>query len=102
MKRDDVIAILRAHQAELSAAGVESLSLFGSVARNAATNTSDVDVVVRLSPAARAGGFAYFGRLDDLRLRLEQILGCSVDLVAEPVGKTALRQSIARGATLAF
>ena len=59
-------------------------------------------MVVRLSPAARGGGFAYFGRLDDLRRRLEQKLGCSVDLVSEPVGSAGLRDSIAREATLAF
>jgi uncharacterized protein len=33
MNRDEVIATLRAHEAELRAAGVERLSLFGSVAR---------------------------------------------------------------------
>lgn len=102
MNRDDALAILRAHEAELRAAGVESLALFGSVARGDATVDSDVDVVVRLTPEASEGGFAYFGRLGDLTERLREILGCPVDVIAEPVRKDRLRQSIEREATLAF
>lgn len=102
MDKDRAIAIVRAHEAELRAAGVESLSIFGSVARGDATEGSDVDVTVRLSPEVSQGGFAYFGRLDDLARRLEEILGCSVDLLAEPVGKHSLREAIDREAALAF
>ena len=102
MNRDDALAILRAHEAELRALGVESLSLFGSVARDDATAESDVDVVVRLTPEAREGGFAYFGRLDDLTERLRDILGCPVDVIAEPIGKDRLRQAVEREATFAF
>ena len=38
---DDVIARLRAHEAELRAAGIKRLSLFGSVARGEAGPDSD-------------------------------------------------------------
>src|SRR5437870_10003293 len=102
MHRDHAIAVLRAHEAELRAAGVEHLSIFGSVARGEAKNNSDVDVVVRLTPEASQGGFAYFGRLDDLTRRLEEILGCTVDVIAEPVRKERLRKDIEREAMLAF
>jgi predicted nucleotidyltransferase len=102
MDRDQAIAILRAHEPELRAAGAEHLSIFGSVARGDATTRSDVDVVVRLTPEASGGGFAYFGRLDDLTRLLEKILGCSVDVIAEPVRKEPLRKNIEREATLAF
>lgn len=51
---DDVIATLRAHEAELRAAGVKRLSLFGSVARGDAGPDSDVDLVAELDRAARA------------------------------------------------
>jgi predicted nucleotidyltransferase len=78
------------------------LSIFGSVARGDATGASDVDVVIRLSSEALQGGFAYFGRLDAINRRLEEILGCSVDVVAEPVRKERLRHAIEREATLAF
>jgi uncharacterized protein len=102
MHRDQAIAILGAHEAELRAEGVERLSIFGSVARGEAKSGSDVDVVVRLTPEASQGGFAYFGRLDDLTRRLEEILGCPVDVIAEPVRKERLRKNIEREATLAF
>ena len=47
MKRDDVLAILRAEQPRLrSEFGVKSPALFGSVARDAATVASDVDLLV--------------------------------------------------------
>src|SRR5712691_12397080 len=102
MHRDYAIAIPRAHAAALRAAGVEHLSIFGSVARGEAESSSDVDVVVRLTPEAMQGGFAYFGRLDDLTRRVEEILGCSVDVIAEPVRRERLRKNIEREATLAF
>lgn len=47
MKRDDVLCILAEHRDELQLQfGVKSLALFGSVARDEATETSDVDLLV--------------------------------------------------------
>ena len=47
MKRDDVVRLLAEHRDELQHQfGVKSLALFGSVARDEATETSDVDVLV--------------------------------------------------------
>lgn len=102
MNPDEALTILRAHETELRALGIESLLLFGSMARGDATTTSDVDVVVRLTPEASEGGFAYFGRLDDLTERLREMLGCPVDVIGEPVGKDRLHQNIEREATPAF
>jgi hypothetical protein len=102
MDRDRVIAILRAHEPELRAAGVERLSIFGSLARGEATDASDVDVLVRLTAEASQGGFIYFGRLDALVRRLEEILGCPVDIVTEPVRAERLRANIEHEAMLAF
>jgi predicted nucleotidyltransferase len=45
MKRDEVIATLRAHEPELRAAGVVRLSLFGSAARDEARADSDIDLL---------------------------------------------------------
>ncbi len=47
MNRKQVIATLREHEPELQAAGVVSLSLFGSSARNEA-DPANVDMAVRL------------------------------------------------------
>lgn len=102
MKRDDIIAALRAHERELKQAGVANLSLIGSAARGDDRPDSDVDVVVRLTDEARSCGFAYFGRIDRLRQRLESILTRHVDLIAEPVQKERLRREIQRDRVLAF
>ena len=75
MKRDHVILILRDNKTELGVQyGVKSLSLFGSVARDEATATSDVDLIVEFNRP-----IGYFG-LFALQNHLEKILGCSVDL----------------------
>ena len=102
MTRDEVIAKLRVHEPELRAAGVVSLSVFGSVARGEEEAGSDVDVVVCLSEEASQGGFAYFGRLEALSRRLHEILGRPVDLIAEPVSKDQLRRNIEKERLLAF
>ncbi len=49
---EQVIAILRAHEAELRRAGIRHLSLFGSVARGDAEAGSDVDLAAELDPDA--------------------------------------------------
>ena len=43
-RRDEVVAQLRAHEAELRARGVEGLFLFGSVSRGEERAGSDVDL----------------------------------------------------------
>jgi predicted nucleotidyltransferase len=45
-RAEDVLAILRANEAELRAAGIRRVSLFGSVARCGAD--SDIDLAVQL------------------------------------------------------
>jgi predicted nucleotidyltransferase len=60
MKREDVIRIIQAHQAELRQEyGVKSLALFGSVVRDEARPSSDVDLLVEFSrPVGLFGLFA--------------------------------------------
>ena len=75
MKQDVVLQILRQKNAELAQQfGVKSLLLFGSVARNEATSSSDVDLLVEFNRPV-----GYFG-LFALQDYLEKLLGCSVDL----------------------
>lgn len=101
MDRDCAIQALKAHEADLRATGVVSLSLFGSVARgeNAA---HDVDVAVRLGKDFSEPGFDYFSRMDELEARLAGILGCKVDVVEEPVRKERFQREIDRDRALAF
>jgi predicted nucleotidyltransferase len=102
MTRDDIIAALRAHEPELRAAGVLSLSLVGSFARGDDEEGSDIDVLVRLAEESTKSGFAYFGRLDELSRRLAAILGRRVDVITEPVRKDRLRSNLEKDRTLAF
>jgi hypothetical protein len=101
MRRDQVIGALRAHEQELRAAGVVSVSLFGSLARGE-NPAHDVDVVVRLGKNFSERGLDYVSRLDDLEQRLSEILGCRVDVVEEPVRKERLQREIDRDRALAF
>jgi len=101
MNRDQAIAALKTHEQELRAAGVVSVSLFGSVARGEHP-AHDVDVVVRLGENFSEPGLDYFSRLDDLEVRLSKILGCKVDVVEEPVRKARFQQEIDRDRALAF
>jgi uncharacterized protein len=102
MTREDIIAALRAHEPELKAAGVLSLSLVGSFARGDAEDDSDIDVVVRLTDDPQYRGFKHFGRLEELTRRLEAILKRPVDVITEPVHNERLRRRIAEDRTLAF
>jgi predicted nucleotidyltransferase len=102
MRRDEIIAKLRSREADLRAAGVASLSLFGSVARGDDDNDSDVDVVVQLTDRASNRGFAYFGQIEALQRDLSDLLGRRVDVIAEPVSKERLRQRIEKDRTVAF
>lgn len=95
---EHVIAILQAHEAELRAAGIARLSLFGSVARGDAADGSDVDLAAELDPTACIGLFA----LVALERRLGELLDRRVDLLPEPVEKARLQANIDRDRRRAF
>jgi hypothetical protein len=75
MRRDDAIALLKANVGRLAAFGVRSLAIFGSVARDAAVETSDIDLLVDFDAPPS------FDQYMDLKLFLEDTLGTRVDLV---------------------
>ena len=77
--------------------GIDHVAIFGSTARDEATDTSDLDIAVRLRPDARLG-------LDYLTLdeRIGTLLGVAVDLVAEPVSRPRLQSEIDRDRVDAF
>jgi len=89
MKRNDVLAILNEHEEELREKyGVESLSLFGSVARDEAHPNSDVDLLVEFNrPVGLFGLIA-------LQQHLEELLGCSVDLGTPRSLRPGLRERV--------
>jgi hypothetical protein len=101
MERDPVIIALRANERALRAAGVTSISLFGSVARGESA-ARDVDVAVRLGHDFSPRGLAFFGRLTELENRLAGILGCKVDIIEEPVRGNRFQAEIDRDRAIVF
>jgi uncharacterized protein len=93
---------LRAHERELRAAGVASVSLIGSSAREQQHHDSDIDVLVRLKDEGALVGFAYFGRIDALARQFETILNRPVDVITEPVRKEGLRREVEKDRAVAF
>jgi predicted nucleotidyltransferase len=93
---------LRAHEEELRAFGIRSLSVFGSIARGEGSPTSDIDVAVRLGSEFARGGFEYFGKLERLRGQLAAILARPVDVIEEPVEAERLQRAIDRERVPAF
>ena len=89
MKREDVIELLNRRKPDLEARfGVTKLALFGSVVRNIASVNSDIDILVAFD--GRATSKQYFG----VQFYLEDLIGCSVDLVTEKALRPELRPYI--------
>ena len=76
MNREEVIDRLRAHEAELRAAGIVRLAVFGSVARGNNTPDSDIDLLADFDKTKRYT-LLTMGRLQS---RLADMLGAKVDL----------------------
>ncbi len=77
-------AILREHLPYLAAEyGVKRIGLFGSVAKEEAHETSDVDLLVEFE---RPIGFRFFDLVDEL----ERLLGRPVDVLT-PAGLKGIR-----------
>jgi predicted nucleotidyltransferase len=74
MRREQALKLLRAHKRYLEERyGITRLGIFGSVARDEAVNSSDVDVVVEMAPDM-------FARAS-LKEELKTILRTNVDVV---------------------
>jgi predicted nucleotidyltransferase len=96
MSRDEVLARLRAHRADLEAMNVTSIALFGSVARGEAGSDSDVDVLIETG-----WGVSYFD-LVHIEDALQNILGSDVDLVTRGELHPALKDRILGEAVYAW
>ncbi|MCB9139359.1 MAG: nucleotidyltransferase domain-containing protein [Caldilineaceae bacterium] len=74
MKREDVLVMLSNHKRELTAKyGLVRLGIFGSTARNEATEFSDIDIVVEMPPDAY--------QMVHMKDELEAIFSGSIDLI---------------------
>jgi len=89
MSRADIIAVLREKAPEIKNFGATSLYLFGSAARNEATEHSDVDLFVDYDSECFT-----FVELIRLRKRLSEILGRPADLTTREGLHPLLRPTI--------
>lgn len=93
---DNAKTVLISHRKHLAKLGTRHLSIFGSTARNEATKTSDIDILVDFD--AKKGFFVFA----DLKFYLEDILNCEVDLVSTRALHPALKKRILNEAKQIF
>lgn len=92
MTRTKALGLLGDHLEELRRFGITSLRLFGSVARDEATDHSDVDLIVGFDVSPSFSSFM------KLRIFLEDLLGAEVDLITETGLKKRARPHVERDA----
>jgi predicted nucleotidyltransferase len=97
--RESVLAVLRAREAELRAAGIAALYLFGSAARGEATAASDVDLFF---DQANPDGFDLFDLVDVGERIGDALGGIRVDLATRGSLHPVLRPAIESGAIRVF
>lgn len=77
MTREEAIARIKPHEAELRAAGIVSLALFGSIARGDSREDSDIDLMCETDRNSRIDLISFAG----IQRRLEQYIARPIDLV---------------------
>jgi predicted nucleotidyltransferase len=90
MNKDQVIAILRQHEAELRRRGVAHAALFGSVARGEADEKSDIDIAIDLDSqtTTKMDVFDYMG--------LQRFIGELFPIPVDVVERQAMYPRVAR------
>lgn len=89
MTKQQAMRILAAHERELRSMGVKSLALFGSLARDEAAESSDVDLLVEFD---RPIGYFHFF---DVQEYLQRLLAArKVDLVMRDAVYDELKDDI--------
>lgn len=97
MDRNEAIARLRDHEAELKRLGVQHLYLFGSTARGEARENSDVDLFFD----HERGKLSLFG-LMDVKEAAGRILGRKTDIMTRDSLHKLLREQIEASAVQVF
>src|SRR5262245_37168398 len=97
MTREEIIARLRQHEADLKRLGVERLYLFGSIARGNATEVSDIDLFFDYEK----GKLGLF-ELMDVKAYTTSILGHTTDIMTRDSLHKTLRRTIEATAVRVF
>lgn len=84
-----VLGMLDTHKNKLKSYGVKRIGLFGSLIRGEQTQGSDLDILVEFERGKKT-----FDNYMDLKIFLEELFACNVDLVVKEAIKPALKESI--------
>ncbi|KKX28421.1 nucleotidyltransferase [Rhizobium sp. LC145] len=98
MKKDEAIERLRRNADAIRALGATSLYLFGSVARDEAAETSDLDLFIDYDPQSRFNAFDLVG----IKLFLEDELHLPVDVTTRDSLHPMLKDKIENSAVQVF
>jgi uncharacterized protein len=97
MRRQQVLTKLAGTQDIKRRFSVKNFYLFGSIAREEDSESSDVDLLVEYEPDARVGMFQFV----KLQRELSTLLNCKVDLVTHEALHKELKDGILKEAVLA-
>jgi predicted nucleotidyltransferase len=86
---ENVLEKLNTHKNKLKSYGVKRIGLFGSLTRGEQTPGSDLDILVEFERGKKT-----FDNYMDLKIFLEELFACNVDLVVKEAIKPALKESI--------
>ncbi len=86
--REEIRKNIQNIQAKLRLLGVKSLALFGSASRNEAVSGSDIDFLVDFERPYT------FDRYMDVKLLLEDLFHCDVDLVTPDAVRPELKDNV--------
>jgi predicted nucleotidyltransferase len=98
MDKVQVLEILRGQADALRAAGVSHMRIFGSVARDEATASSDVDLLADFNPEAHLSLVS----IGALQVDLSELLGTEVDISSAEWMREPMRSRVLAEAVLVF
>ena len=98
MKRDAIIAVIRSEEAALKPAGVKSLALVGSRARDSRSEASDIDVLIDVADEV---GFSLMDRIGVMHL-LGDALSLPVDVSRRDTLNLLVRERMVKDAIRIF
>ena len=90
MTRRETIRRLQRHKSQIRRFGVRHLSIFGSTARDEATEHSDADLLVEFEPHVRIGLFGFV----ELQRTLGDALASRIDLATPDALRPEMRNEI--------
>lgn len=95
LDRSSIQNSLKNFKKELNILGVETIHLFGSVARNEANQNSDIDLLVKFKP-----GMKNFDNYINLTFLLEDLFRVKVDLLTIDSISGSIKNSVERESVL--